>query len=171
MFMLQLGRSYKEMFLVWRSFPSDFGHVHVDFGFKLLEKLNFDEGLDLGFVLKNNPQEEGPWFCHRGPLPFVLFLSLSPYSLFPFPGLDVVYNLGYLYVMLCMCDDSDSCRCQHRNAQHLFHGLGRLFIVITYNNFLYSHIYWYFNRYQNLFHPLPFHLAPLSYLKKLQHLN
>jgi hypothetical protein len=26
-------------------------------------------------------------------------------------GLDVVYYLRYLYVMCCMCDDNNNCRC------------------------------------------------------------
>jgi hypothetical protein len=32
--------------------------------------------------------------------------------------LNVVYNLRYFYVMCCMCDDNDSCRCQHRSIGH-----------------------------------------------------
>lgn len=30
--------------------------------------------------------------------------------------LDVLYHLGYFYVMYYMCDDIDSCKCGHRNA-------------------------------------------------------
>jgi hypothetical protein len=33
-------------------------------------------------------------------------------------GLDMVHYLGYFNVMLCMCDDNNSCRCQHKNTQH-----------------------------------------------------
>jgi hypothetical protein len=42
-----------------------------------------------------------------------IFLSLPPL------GLDVVYHLGYFYVMYCECGDNDGYRCQHRNAWQL----------------------------------------------------
>jgi hypothetical protein len=32
--------------------------------------------------------------------------------------LNVVYNLRYFYVMCCMCDDNDNCRCRHNNIGH-----------------------------------------------------
>jgi hypothetical protein len=34
-------------------------------------------------------------------------------------GLDVVYHLGYFYVMCCECGDNDGCRCQHRSTRHV----------------------------------------------------
>jgi hypothetical protein len=34
-------------------------------------------------------------------------------------GLDVVYHLGYFYVMCCECGDSERYRHRHRNARQV----------------------------------------------------
>ncbi len=54
---------------------------------------------------------------------FLLFLCFGLGFLFviseSYFGLDVVYHLGYLYVMCCMCDDNNSYRHRHRTQQVL----------------------------------------------------
>jgi hypothetical protein len=36
-------------------------------------------------------------------------------------GLDMVYHLGYFYVMCCMCGDNDHCRHWHMSTWHKRH--------------------------------------------------
>jgi len=55
-------------------------------------------------------------WSQRGPL--LLFFRFY-FLISPPLGLDVVYHLGYFYVMCCECGDINGYRCQHRNAQQL----------------------------------------------------
>jgi hypothetical protein len=54
------------------------------------------------------------FLCENVGFEFLFSLQMNDYF-----GFDMVYQSKYFHVMFYMCDDGDSCKCQHSNAWHV----------------------------------------------------